>query len=81
MTPLQLQMLVHYYAFMGDYEQVPANDTRREQCEQMAKVGLLISCADPLDTGAIFEITDKGRFYLRHILATPLPVSVWKIPE
>ncbi|MEE9532715.1 MAG: hypothetical protein V3W52_17185 [Syntrophobacteria bacterium] len=78
MTPLQLDILLHYHCRGNDYEQVFDNDTRNEQAMELADAGLLT--LDKSDT-PLFAITDKGNFYIKHLLNIPLPVTGHTIPD
>ena len=82
MTPFETYLLLWYY----DPTNVPRPDwqhgrTRglvRELCNES---GLLTKTSE-LNVVAAFDLTEKGKFYVEHLLSAQLPVqkSYWTIP-
>ncbi len=76
MTSLQLDILNHYYACGSIYE-FENNTTRLAQAGDLVRSGLL----DLVDEPKMFNITEKGTFFINHILNMPLPEAMFHIPE
>lgn len=79
-TPLQLQILLHYYCSAADFREgdfsAPAV---REAIDSFRDCdGLLRSAEEP--KYGTYEITERGRCLIDHILKTPAPVQMWMIP-
>ena len=83
MTPLMLEILLHYYYSRSDIDGISyqAQDLALRELE--LDLGLLKSNAlipgRPRQSEARFEVTDKGRVYVQMLLATPLPI--WADPR
>jgi hypothetical protein len=81
MTPLQAEILLHYYVRGGECQY------RNGDFSSLAVVGLLegfllhdmlVMCGTDR-----FSITDKGKTWVEAALATPMPVQVparWMVP-
>jgi hypothetical protein len=59
MTPLHLDILLHYYSIVGDYNQLETNDTRKEYAYDFARIGLLYTPM-PKENEQRFRITSHG---------------------
>lgn len=82
MTPLQINMLLHYYAIAEPYavrEQEHANSPAvHEQRHILVNWGLIkVDITNPSG----FSVTDKGLVYVEAICNIPLPVMRWEIPK
>ncbi len=66
MTPLHLEILLHYNCCVNDYDQVNTNDTRKEYAYDLARQGLLYT---PHNCDQTFMITTYGKKKLEEILA------------
>lgn len=80
MTPLQIEMLLHYYSRADDYRDgdfsAPAV---REALEGFKRDELLEE--DKADTPrTCYVITERGRVYIEAIRAIPLPERRWVMP-
>jgi hypothetical protein len=85
MTPLQMQMMIHYYARLTPYaEHEPdhANSLAvRDQRQQLVACGLLVQKTDETGwDGTSYCVTDKGRAYVNHLREVQIPVAVWVQP-
>ena len=85
MTPLHVQILLHYQgrptpysAENRDHQLAPATV---EYHADLVRDGLLDRLADPNEYGCSFLITDRGRALVTAICNTPLPqlVKVWVV--
>ena len=79
MTPLQIEILLHYYAKPTDYPYMDPT-SQQEAFKFFIKNRLLVTI-DPTTHGATYIITDKGNAYINALRKMPLPVSVWIIPD
>lgn len=77
MTSLQLDILNHYYGCANDYE-FEGNDTRLQQASDLEVWELL---TDETSDGNKYEIANRGRFFIEHILNLPLPDPTFIIPN
>lgn len=79
---LQLSVIMSAYCGNGIYDTYQITDTYREQCTILLNEGIISSVLKGEEEHYKFKITEKGRFYLDSLLATPFPVEVknWKIP-
>lgn len=84
MTPLQLQVLIHSYittSWKGMEHLRDGNPTWKQQTKELFDNGMIEENNKvPLDC-FLYTITEKGAFWLKHILAIPFPVTEWKIPN
>lgn len=82
MTPLQIRMLLHYYAIAEPYaihEVDHANSPAvREQLQHLINWGFLTT---DLSNPSGYTVTDKGLVYVEAICNIPLPVMKWEIPK
>lgn len=68
MTPLHLDILMHYYSRTGDYELIPGNQTRTDYAFELASLGLLYSPKVDRKPTQLFEITKHGKNILAKCL-------------
>ena len=70
MSPLQIKIMLHYYAIPTDWED--DSDASAQALGGFIRNGML--GYDRSDTPNHF-ITHKGQAYVNHILAVPIPVE------
>lgn len=82
MTPLQLEILLHYYASLGDYREgdFSAPAVRKAIDDFKGPLGLLRPAKENTSRGSCYVITERGRTFLNHVLELPLPVQTWVMP-
>lgn len=82
MTPLQITMMMHYYASAAPYaldDPTHANSPAvKSQREKLVNVGLLQECPDCLSG---YRTTTRGDAYVDAICKLPLPVQKWVMPN
>ena len=82
MTPLQIKMMLHYYACTNPYAEHEPFHAKApavvEQREWLVADGLL-KVEPSID--ATFVITERGRAYVDFLCGMPLPISKWIMPE
>ena len=82
MTPLEIEILLHYY-YSRDYDYTNlCSPAVREACERFVELGLLEeinSCSTPLKNKYIGNI-DALEPYVKALCSVKLPVQTWVIP-
>ena len=80
MTILELEILMHYYAYANEYRDgdfsapaVRKAMVRHTFNSMLERVLKKLPCEDLAEK---YKLTDKGRFFVEHILKTPLPKEV-----
>lgn len=81
-TPLEMQILLHYYYSPEDYRQgdYSAPAVRQAINSFRDELGLIREKSER-DGYGLYEITERGRVLVDAALETPLPVQVWVIPK
>ncbi|GEM70918.1 MULTISPECIES: hypothetical protein [Sphingomonas] len=72
-SPLNLEMLLHAYYSAAPY---PGCSKPISEGRAMLFRHGLIDCED-----AMCRATEKGRFFVGHLLAVPFPVETYRIPD
>lgn len=83
MTPLQLQMLLHYHCIARPYGW---NDPDHANSDAVNRQRRILVGGDMLVemSGEIgYRLTERGKFFIEHIcsLPSPEPVRGWKMPD
>ena len=76
MTPLELEILLHYYRTPG---YPPGRSESEVSATKMwVKQGMLkeLTAWDPYNE---LRITPRGKCLIEEILATPFPIQTWKV--
>jgi len=83
MTPLEIEILLHYYYSGEDFRKgdfsAPAVRAAIDLFQVLDGGSLLTK--DPCDMEKNYTITDRGRAYVNALCSMPLPVSKWVMPE
>lgn len=78
MTPLHIEILLHYNSRPCDMEHMDAPAVY-DYCQDLLNLGILTF--ENLDGARnSYKLTEKGHAWLDGILATPLPVQKWAMP-
>lgn len=81
MTPLQIQMMLHYYARPSPYA---AHEPEHASSQAVAQQRLRLLSDELLyvdpTSGAGYALTDRGRAYISALTAMPLPIKKWVMP-
>ncbi len=72
MSPLEIHCLLEYYAHPSDGD----NHYRHEMA-----IRSLLSKGMIVRPSSIYEITEKGAFYVSCLCSLPEPVHQWALPE
>lgn len=87
MTPLHLQMLLHYHSRCEPYGKhepehasSPAVAAYRSDLLRAGLIEVDGRAPPPGVESAGFTTTDKGRFYVDRLCSLPLPEATWIIP-
>lgn len=82
MTPFELDILLHYYAHVDDHPVMFDRPPIWPETRDAFKAQGLLAEKDPdSDRKALYHLTNRGRAYIEAILAMPLPVQVWVMPN
>ncbi len=94
MTPLQLEILLHYYTSPEDYPGVSGmrmngsseghGGMKRGGASALKRIqnhGLISATGTGSNVNPFYRITNKGICYVTALLNTPLPVQRWHIPD
>lgn len=76
LTPCQLEVLMHYYVSGHDHPRKEAPAVA-EAITMFMQEGMLKFAND----GVHITTTDKGSFWLEHLLSIPFPVKRFRIPK
>lgn len=84
MTPLQIEILLHYYTRTDDYRE--GDFSAPAVCEAINDFrdrpdGPLISQEQVICRHACYALTERGKVFVEAILSLPLPVQEWVMPE
>lgn len=76
MTPLELEILLHYHTMPGDYRNgdFSAPAVGSALCRHYNR-GLLSERVFP--TTSRYKISERGRVFISHVLETPMPRQAW----
>lgn len=80
MTPLEIEILLHYYTTPGDYRN--GNFSAPAVPEALTKLTHMdepLLTYDPNKTPR-YEITDRGSAYIQALTQVPLPMKAWVLP-
>ena len=80
MSPLQVEILLHYWWSPSDFElHSEGSAAQKEFCEELVRLGIL----SRVTGGTNFYTANKEALkpYVEAVLAVPLPVQVWVVPE
>jgi hypothetical protein len=83
-TPIQLEILLKaYYHGDGYVETGKSTKAEKESCVELnIKQMLTIPLDHDMPENKTFWfLTDKGHYYIEHILSTPFPISQWIVME
>ena len=80
MTPFEFGILLHYFCRADDPEDTMRAPIWRGTINGFMDENLLVPNADST-RGTSYQLTDRGEFYVRAVLAMPLPVHRWEIPR
>lgn len=79
MTPLQIELMLHYYSRANDHKMIEQNQLEWvSQADELSGLNLLQVAST---TVKHFEITERGKAYVSFLLAVPPPVAAWEIPK
>lgn len=85
MTPLEIEILFHYYTRAGDFREgdFSAPAVRQTIDAFTGELGLLElrengRCGDYPTT---YQCTRRAEVYLEHLLDIPLPIQIWTMPH
>lgn len=77
MTPLKIEIVLFYFARMADHPFMVGDAPIRDQVEAELLADGLIQRGQERR----FEPTDRARAYVEALMAMPLPVQRWVMPD
>ncbi len=82
MTPLQIQMMLHYYAIAEPYACRQPEHANSEAVHQQRHS---LICDELLETDpgspSSFRVTERGLAYVKALKDMPLPIKKWVMPD
>lgn len=75
MTPLQIEMILHFHCINEPWPRLDA-PACRDAIDGFIKDGVVNACFDR----SVITLTDRGRAYVHFLCAVPLPNASWAIP-
>lgn len=75
MTPLQIEMLLHFHCTPGPFPRMDA-----PACIEAVEGFLRDELVYPVDVSDCFVLSERGRAYVKLLCQMPLPVANWVIP-
>ena len=79
MTPLEIEIILHYYTRPGDYRNgdfsAPAV---KNAIDWFCQTGMLE--LKEISTKGDYDLTDRGQAYVDALMALPLPEKRWIMP-
>jgi hypothetical protein len=81
MTPLQITMMLHYYAIAEPYalRQPEHADSPAVREQRIVLIGDDLLTREHDDVRG-YRVTERGQAYIDALMAMPLPVCKWTIP-
>jgi len=81
MTPLQIEIMLHYYAMGDDYRECDFSAPAvREAIDNFILVTEMLRASTPEEGyDPAYRITDKGRAYVDYLCSVPLPAVKYVI--
>ena len=79
MTPLHIEILLHYNRGVGDYRDGDFSATAVNEYIKQLESDELIAMAGKMSGDSIYKVTDRGMFFLDAICNLPLPAAKWEM--
>lgn len=82
MTPLEIEILLHYYGHSDDYRQgdFSAPAVRDAIDRFKGHMELLEPEGQLGQVHHMYRLTERGKVYVEALMVIPLPVKAWKMP-
>lgn len=79
MTPLEINVLLHIHCVAEPIENLGSHSSAQRDAVTWFKTEGLIQ--SDTESGCAYSLTDRGRAYVQFLMAMPLPVAKWTIPQ
>lgn len=80
-TPLHIEIAMHYHCRTGQYEMVTTNETRRQYADDLVDAGMLKRVPGPGPQATVEYASTPGlAVWIKAICSVPFPVQQWVIP-
>lgn len=82
MTPLQIQMMLHYYTRNEPYAvREPAHaNSGAVHTQRLCLITDEMLTTDPT-SDSCFKVTERGHAYVDALMGLPLPIKKWVMPD
>ena len=83
MSPLEIEILLHYYRCPTDYLDGSFYEPAAEDTiERFRDVHNLLEPTQSMDVyhGPHYQITERGRVFVEALCNMPLPIKTWVVP-
>lgn len=80
MNAITLHILVHYYYEVRDFRDGDLTAPAVRDAVSQLRAQDLIAPTNGDEDAPTYELTDKGKVYVRALLRVPLPVQAWAMP-
>ncbi len=81
MTPLQIEMLLHYYSRADDYRDGDFSAPAVQEALEGFKRDELLAADQAGPPRTCYVITERGRVYVEALRAVPMPERRWVMPS
>lgn len=82
MTPYALGIVLHYYARADEHSDAMRNpNSWQDNVDRLVDMGLIRPRRDTTNYSGTYETTERGEVYVKAVLALPLPVQAWVMPN
>lgn len=78
MTPLQIEILLHYHCSPDDYR---GGDFSAQAVKESIVKLVNDRLLERIEADRTWELTERGRAMVEFLCAVPLPVAKWVLPE
>lgn len=80
MSPLQLQMLLHYYAICEPYAMRHPEHAGSSAVQEQRHILVELELLEPASSKSGWKTTAKGNVYIAAICNLQLPIQKWIMP-
>lgn len=81
MKPVQLQVLLHYYAFCSDYNNGDYSPAVRQAIDFLVQQGMIYPSQSRGLDDPYYKVSERGQVFVKAMCDLPLPVQTWTMPK
>ena len=75
-TPLHLEIVMHYYTRACDMENLDAPAVH-EYIRDLLNIGMLENIKNYAGSQSSYQTTERGKVWLEYLLKVPFPIQKW----